>query len=230
MISGEIELEAGFCADGAVTAASSFAFGTAGFSAGFTSSDAWTIVANRSSTQDMINFKVGFLFVNKITEMISQIKINLSMSFASHHILLYGLDELAEIPVFLSLLSIGHPVKLGFFLQLEVILVVHVIDFARAKSIEYGTAGLAGMGTIPVTATGSQGCYVDEAPSDTVFRSQDSKLAHPRIIDNQGAVPENDQFPADCRMPALAGSTYIFCFKPVLAEQLVDDRTLADSR
>ena len=86
------------------------------------------------------------------------------------------------------------------------------------------------MTAIPVAATRGEPDYVGKATTYPGFGPQDSELTHTRVVDDQGTALEDDQFPADGRMPSLARSADALCLEHFTADQLVDDRALAHPR
>ena len=86
------------------------------------------------------------------------------------------------------------------------------------------------MTAIPVAAARGEPDDVRKATAYPAFGPQDSELTHTRVVDDQGATLEDDQFPADGRVSSLARSADVLGLEHFSAEQLVDDRALANPR
>lgn len=144
--------------------------------------------------------------------------------------LLNGLNEFAEVTIFLSLFDIGHLIILRFIFKFQVVIVALLVDVAGTQGLDDGATGLARVAAISVTA---RRCALDDigkASIYTAFSPEDGKLTHTRIVDDQGATFKDDQLPPDGGMPSFAASADVAGLQLCTTHQIVDDRTLANPR
>ena len=140
------------------------------------------------------------------------------------------MNEPAEVLLAPTSFGIQHLEELRLALELEITRELFLGQLPGAERRAHSTARFVAVCTVAEAAPRGELGDLAIARIDAFLRREHSELAHPRVVDDERTTVEQEELPANGRMPAFTGATDPLRGEPLPGQKAIDESALADAR